>query len=84
MLPQPQHVVMHTPDGETPGAGLQLIDLEQRHESIAGLLDGGRAADERDDLVKRVERLDVAAQNVGAFLGLAQTVLRAANEMAAR
>ena len=34
------------------------------------------AADQRDDLVQPVERLDVAAQDVGALLGLAQPVAR--------
>ena len=47
---------------------------------VAGLVDGRRAADERDDLVERVERLEVAAQDVHALLGLAQAELRAADD----
>ena len=39
---------------------------------VAGLVDVGRAADQRDHLVERVERLDQAAQDVGALLGLAR------------
>ena len=58
--------------------GLQLVDLEQPHEPGARRVDGGRAADERDDLVERVERLEQAAQDVDALLGLAQAVGRAA------
>ena len=44
--------------------GLQLVDVEQLHQPVAGLVDGRRAADEGDDLVERVERLEVAAQDV--------------------
>ena len=52
--------------------GLDLVDLEQRDQAVARLVDVGRAADQRDDLVERVERLDEAAQDVGALLGLAR------------
>ncbi len=41
---------------------------------VRRVLYGGRPADERDDLVERVERLEVPAQDVGALLGLAQPV----------
>ena len=42
---------------------------------VARVLDGRRErADQRDDLVERVERLEQAAQDVGALLGLAQPV----------
>ena len=41
---------------------------------VAGLVDGRRAPDQRDDLVERVERLEQAAQDVDALLGLAQPV----------
>ena len=54
--------------------GLDLVDLEQLHQAGAGLVDVGRAPDQRDDLVERVERLDQAAQDVGA-LGLAVVCL---------
>ena len=40
----------------------------------------GRPADERDDLVERVEGLEVAAQDVRVGLGLAQAELRAADD----
>ena len=40
----------------------------------------GGAADERDDLVERVERLEVAAQDVRALFGLAQAERRAAHD----
>ena len=39
-----------------------------------GDVDGLRRPDEGDDLVERVERLDQTAQDVGAFVGLAQPV----------
>ena len=54
--------------------GLHLVDLEQPHQPVARLVDGRRAPDERDDLVERVERLEQAAQDVDALLGLAQPV----------
>jgi hypothetical protein len=60
--------------------GLDLVDTEQLHEALARLVDRRRAADERDDLVERVERLEVAAQDVHALLGLAQAELRAADD----
>jgi hypothetical protein len=60
--------------------GLDLVDVEQLHEALARLVDRRRAADERDDLVERVERLEVAAQDVHALLGLAQAELRAADD----
>ena len=41
--------------------GLDLVDVEQLHQARARLVDVGRAADQRDDLVERVERLEVAA-----------------------
>ena len=47
-------------------AGLDLVDLEQRHQALAGLVDVGAAPDQRDDLVEHVERLDQAAEDVGA------------------
>ena len=39
-----------------------------------GDVDGLRRADQRDDFVQRVKRFDQTAQNVGAFVGLAQPV----------
>ena len=47
--------------------GLELVDLEQLHQAAAGLVDVGRAPDQRDHLVERVERLDQAALDVGAL-----------------
>ena len=41
------------------GARLQLVDVEQRHQPVARGLGVGAAADEGDDLVERVERLQV-------------------------
>ena len=54
--------------------GLDLVDLEQRHQAAAGVVDVGGAADQRDDLVQRVQRLDQAALDVGAALGLGEAV----------
>ena len=41
---------------------------------LARLVDVGRATDERDDLVERVERLGETAVDVGALLGLGEPV----------
>ncbi len=60
--------------------GLDLVDVEQLHQAGAGLLDRGRAPDQGDDLVERVQRLDQTAQDVGALLGLAQPVRRAPDD----
>ena len=54
--------------------GLDVVDVEELLQALARLVDGRRPADERDDLVERVERLEVAAQDVHALLGLAQPV----------
>ena len=54
--------------------GLDLVDVEQLDQALAGDVDGLRRADQRDDLVERVERLDQTAQDVGPFVGLAQPV----------
>ena len=54
--------------------GLDVIDVEQLDQTLAGDVDGLRRPDEGDHLVERVERLDQAAQDVGAFIGLAQPV----------
>ena len=56
--------------------GLQLVDVEQGHQTGAGILDRRRRADEGDDLVEGVEGLEVATQDVRALLGLAQAVPR--------
>ena len=52
--------------------GLDLVDLEQLDQALAGVVDLGRPADQRDHLVEHVERLDQAAQDVGATLGLVE------------
>ena len=54
------------------GAGLQLVDVEQLDQAVAGRLDGGRAPDQGDDLVEGVERLEQTTQDVDLGLGLAQ------------
>ena len=63
-----QSTQLHVEDG----VGLDLVDLEQRHQPLAGVVDLGRAPDQRDHLVKGVERLDVAALDVGRPLGLGE------------
>ena len=62
------------------GLGLHLVDVEQHDQALARDLDRLRGADQRDDLVQRVERLDVAAQDVGPLLGLAQPVAGAPDD----
>ena len=49
-------------------------------QARAGDVDRLRRPDQRDDLVERVERLDVAAQDVGPLLGLAQPVAGAPDD----
>ncbi len=53
---------------------LDLVDLQQRDQPAAGLLDVRAAADQRDDLVQRVQRLHQTAVDVRLLLGLAQAV----------
>ena len=53
-------------------AGLQLVNLQQGDQPVRGLVDSRRAADQGDDLVERIQRLQVAAQDVRVVLGLAQ------------
>ena len=52
--------------------GLDLVDVEQLDQARAGVVDLGGATDQRDDLVEHVERLDQAAEDVRATLGLAR------------
>ena len=59
---------------------LELVDVEQLHQAGAGLVRVGRPADERDDLVERVERLEVPAVDVDVRLGLAQLERGAADD----
>lgn len=54
--------------------GLDLVDVEQLDQALAGDVDGLRRSDQRDHLVERVERLDQTAQDVGPFIGLAQPI----------
>ena len=60
--------------------GLDLVDVEQLDQAGPGDVDGLRRPDQRDDFVQRVERFDQTAQNVGAFIGLAQPVRRAPDD----
>ena len=54
--------------------GLDLVDLQQLDQALTGVVDLGRATDQRDHLVEHVQRLDQAAQDVGAALGLGEAV----------
>jgi hypothetical protein len=60
--------------------GLDVVDLEEILQALTGLVDRRRAADQRDDLVERVEGLEVAAQDVHALFRLAQAELRAPHD----
>ena len=62
------------------GVGLHLVDVEQAHQAGARGVDGRRPADQGDDLVERIQRLDQAAEDVGALFGLVQAVLGAADD----
>ena len=55
--------------------GLHLVDLEQRHQPGPGGLGRLAAADQRDDLVDPVLRLEQRDQDVRALLRLAQQEL---------
>ncbi len=57
--------------------GLNLVDLEQFHQAGAGILDGGRCANQCDDLIECIKGLEITAQDVRALLGFAQPVPRA-------
>ena len=54
--------------------GLQSSMSSKLHQRGAGVVDRRAGPDQRDDLVECVQRLEVAAQDVGALLGLAQPV----------
>ena len=60
--------------------GLDLVDVEQVDQAGAGVVHSRRAADQGDDLVQHVQRLDQAAEDVGALFGLVQAVLGAADD----
>ena len=57
--------------------GLDLVDLEQLHQTRARVLDRGGCTNEGDDLVEGVERLEVPPQDVRALLRLAKAEPRA-------
>src|SRR4029077_7926712 len=59
---------------------LDLRELELLHQARASRVDVVSGADERDDLVEVVERLEVALEDVRARLLLAELVLRAARD----
>ncbi len=59
---------------------LDLGELERLDQAGARLVRIGRCADERDHRVEVVERDEVALEDVGALLGLAELVLRAARD----
>ena len=62
------------------GFGLCRREAEARDEARLRFLRVGAGADERNDLVDEVERLDEAGDEVVALLGLAQQVRRAARD----
>jgi hypothetical protein len=58
------------------GLSLDLRQVELAHQPRARRVGIGGGSDERNDGVERVERLEVALENVRALLRLAQLVLR--------
>ena len=60
--------------------GLHAVDVQQLHQARAGLVGVGRATDQGDDLVQRIQRLEVAAVDVDLLLGLAQAEAGAADD----
>ena len=63
-----QAAQLHVEDG----VGLDLVDVEQLDQPLTGIVDLGRASDQRDHLVEGIEGLDVAALDVGEPLGLGE------------
>ena len=59
---------------------LVVVDVQEVLEALARDVHGLRRADQGDDLVQRVERLDQSAQDVGALLGLVEQVLGPADD----
>ena len=57
---------------------LNFVELEQGHEPGAGIFDGGRRANERDDIIECIKCLEVSAQDVGTLFCLAEAVARTA------
>src|SRR5699024_1839873 len=54
------------------GVGLDLVDVQQLDQALAGVVHRGGAPDQGDDLVQHVQCLDQTAQDVDAVLGLFQ------------
>ena len=71
-----QTTQLHAEDG----IGLDLVDVEEFHQSGASDVDGLRRTDQGDDLVQSVEGLDQTAQDVGALLCLAKQVPGTTND----
>src|SRR6185369_15466162 len=69
-LERGQPAQLHVEDGRR----LDLIDVEQLHQAAASRLGRRRSPDERDPGVQLVQRLEQAAHDVDAFLGLAEQV----------
>ena len=67
---------LHVEDGRR----LHLVDVEQFHQAAPSGLGGRGRPDERDYGVQLVQRLEQAAQDVDAFLGLAEQVLSAPDD----
>ncbi|MCY1225860.1 hypothetical protein D9M72_380700 [compost metagenome] len=62
------------------GPGLQLVDVQQLHEAVAGRFGGVGCADEGNDFIQHVQSLEEGAQNVRLFFGLAQAVSGSAGD----
>src|SRR5699024_9306108 len=58
---------------------LDCVNVQQRHQTFTGFIHGRATADQRDDLIEHVQRLNQTTQDVRALLGFIQTVLGAAN-----
>ena len=60
--------------------GLGLVDVEEVHQAGAGVIGGGGAANQGDDLVEGIEGLEQAAQDMRFFFSLTQTVAGTAHD----
>ena len=70
-----QTTQLHVQDG----LGLDLVDVQQLDQAVAGLFGGGGTPDQGNDLVQGVEGLQESAQNMSFFFCLAETEARAAD-----
>src|SRR5699024_4034045 len=58
---------------------LDCVNVQQRHQTFTGFIHGRATADQCDDLIEHVQRLNQTKQDVRALFGFIQAVLGASN-----